>query len=539
MNGAQPALSDAAAYPFGFAVFDWIVLGGYVIGLVAFGLRAARRNRRPSDYFLASRNANWLMIGFGLLATNMSSTALVGLSGAAYSSGISVYDYEWSAAVILALYAVFLVPFVVQARVFTMPEFLERRYDRHVRLYFTVLTLLLNVAVDCAGALYCGALVIQALLPGLPIAASVAAIAGAAGLYTIIGGMRAVIFTETVQAFVLIAGAVVVASASFLAAGGWDAVMTGVSPDMLSLIRPANDPFVPWPGLLLGIPLLGFYYWCTNQYIAQRVLSARDSNHARWGVLLAGLLKLPVLYLMVLPGTCALLLFPHLSQADKVYPALVFGVLPIGLKGLVAASLVAATMMSVASTLNAASTLVTMDVVARLSPGLSDVVLVRIGRVSGVVFLMIATIWAPGIAQFASFWQYIQGMLAYGVPPVAALFLFGLFWRGANAAGGLAGLVVGASAGALLFASNYVLHWTQIHFLLVAPILFGISAAVLVGVSRRYPAPLAAFAEKLIWTPGFMAEEAVRLRATPVWRDYRILAALLVTLTAAIVITFR
>ncbi len=366
-----------SAAPLGsLGLLDWLVVAVYVGGLIVLGLMTSRRRIGPADYFLASRATTWPVIGLALLASNMSSTALVGLAGGAYGMGIAVYDYEWSAIVILVFFCLFLLPSIIRSQSYTMPEFLERRYDRRVRLHFALLTLFLNIFVDSAGVLYSGSLVCQLLFPGWPLWPIVAILAGTAGLYTTLGGLRAVIYTEAVQAMVLMAGALMISIGAFTRAGGWQAVMGGVPPAAISLLRPIGDPGVPWPGLLLGIPLLGFYYWCTNQSIVQRMLSAKNTDHARWGALFAGLLKLPVLFLIVLPGTCALLLFPTLPRADLVYPNLILHLLPAGLVGLVVAAFVAATMVSIASMLNSASTLITMDVVKQFKPA-------RIGCASG------------------------------------------------------------------------------------------------------------------------------------------------------------
>src|SRR5271155_1113362 len=452
-------------------VLDWLVIGVYSGGLILLGLAMTRRRVAPVDYFLASRATRWPVIGLALLASNMSSTALVGLAGGAYAIGISVYDYEWSAVVILVFFCLFLLPSIIRSQAYTMPEFLERRYDARVRLHFALLTLFLNIFVDSAGILYSGSLVCQLLFPTWPLWLIVTAMAGAARLYTILGGLRAVIYTEAVQAVVLLAGAMIISIGAFSRAGGWHAVMSGVNPAAISLIRPVGDPGVPWPGLLLGIPLLGFYYWCTNQSIVQRMLSAKNIDHARWGALFAGLLKLPVLFLIVLPGTCALLLFPKLPKPDLVYPNLILRLLPAGLIGLVVAGFVAATMVSIASMLNSASTLLTMDVIKQLKPGLTDSQVVLIGRLSTAALLLVAVAWAPQLQLFPSLWQYLQAVLAYAVPPVVALFLVGMFWRGADAAGAAATMLVGSCCGIALFLLNVVLHRTHLHFLYVAPIL--------------------------------------------------------------------
>jgi solute:Na+ symporter, SSS family len=519
--------------------FDWLVVAVYSGGLILLGVLMSRRRAAPVDYFLASRATTWPVIGLALLASNMSSTALVGLAGGAYAMGISVYDYEWSAIVILVFFCVFLLPSIIRSQSYTMPEFLERRYDARVRLHFALLTLFLNIFVDSAGVLYSGSLVCQLLFPGSPLWLIVTLLAGAAGLYTILGGLRAVIYTEAVQAVVLMTGALLISIGAFSRAGGWHAVMHGVAPAALSLIRPIGDAGVPWPGLLLGIPLLGFYYWCTNQSIVQRMLSAKNIDHARWGALFAGLLKLPVLFLIVLPGTCALLLFPKLPRPDLVYPNLILRLLPTGLIGLVVAGFVAATMVSIASMLNSASTLITMDIVKQYNPGLSDSHVVRIGRVSTAALLVIAVAWAPQLQLFPSLWQYLQAVLAYAVPPVVALFLVGMFWRGANANGAAATMLLGSFCGFALFMINAVFRWTHFHFLYAAPILTMLDTAILVAVSRCRPTAPETSREAAPWKFDFSRAEQLRLKLVPLWQDYRVQAAALLALTAIVVIAFR
>jgi SSS family solute:Na+ symporter len=527
-------------HPFGLlGLLDWAVVALYAGGLIILGLLMSRRRIAPVDYFLASRATHWPVIGLALLASNMSSTALVGLAGGAYAIGVSVYDYEWSAVVILVFFCVFLLPSIIRSQTYTMPEFLERRYDRRVRLYFAILTLFLNIFVDSAGVLYSGSLVGELLFPGWPLWMIVALLAGTAGLYATLGGLRSVIYTEAVQAVVLMVGALMISIGAFSRAGGWHTVMQGVAPQALSLIRPIGDPGVPWPGLLLGIPLLGFYYWCTNQSIVQRMLSAKNIDHARWGALFAALLKLPVLFLIVLPGTCALLLFPRLPHPDLVYPNLILRLLPTGLVGLVVAGFVAATMVSIASMLNSASTLITMDVIRQIKPNLSDPQVVRVGRISTVALLLVAVAWAPQLQLFPSLWQYLQAVLAYAVPPVVALFLVGMFWRGANANGAAATMLVGSLGGVALFMINVMFGWTHFHFLYAAPILTVFDAAILIAVSLHSRATAAVSQADSPWKFDFSRAEQLRLKLAPRWQDYRVQAAVLLALTATIVIAFR
>jgi solute:Na+ symporter, SSS family len=520
-------------------VLNWSVVVFYMTALVLLGIFVSRRPKAPVDYFLASRATRWPAIGLALFASNMSSTALVGLAGGAYSVGLSVYNYEWSANLILVFFCVFLLPYIIRSKSFTMPEFLERRYDRRARLYFALLTLLLNIFVDSAAILYSGSLVGQVLLPSWPLWLIVASLAGAAGLYTVLGGLRAVIYTESVQAIVLLSGALLISVGAFRRAGGWHAVMTSVDPAFISLIRPSTDQGVPWPGLLLGIPLLGFYYWCTNQSIVQRMLSAKDINHARWGALFAGLLKLPILFLIVLPGTCALILFPHLARPDMVYPNLILRVLPAGLIGLVVSGFVAATMVSISSMLNSASTLITMDVVKQFRPSLSDEKVVRIGKACTAALFVFAIAWAPQLQLFPSLWQYLQAVLSYAVPPVVAIFLVGMFWRGANADGAASTMRWGSVAGFAFFIVNAVIGWTHLHFLYVAPILTAFDILILVAVSRARKVDISASSAATMWTLDFSKVENLRLRLTPAWQDYRLQSAVLLLLTGIVVYVFR
>ena len=518
------------------STIDWLVIAVYLGGLFALGMLLAKRRFAPVDYFLASRSMYWPVIGLAMLGSNISSTALVGLAGGAYTIGLSVYDYEWSAVLVLVFFAVCLLPFIIRSRSFTMPQFIERRYDRRTRLLMALLTLFLTVFVDSAAVLYSGSLVCQELIPNQPFWAIVVLLALAGGLYATLGGLRAVIYTEAVQGVVLMVGAGFISYSAFDLAGGWHHLMHVVDPSMMSLIRPIGDPGVPWPGLLLGIPLLGFYFWCTNQAMVQRVLSAKDLDQARWGTLFTGLLKLPILVLVVLPGTCALVIFPHLPRGDMVYPRLIFALLPPGLVGLVVGAFFAATMVTIASLLNSASTLVTIDVVKPSLPGLSDATIVRVARWMTVGLMGIAVAWAPQLQHWPSLWQYLQTVLAYAVPPAVAVFLVGMYWRGANADGAAVTMVAGSILGFGLFLANSVLGWTHFHFLYAAPVLTLVDVVIIVAVSliRRDRATVPNAEASWVFSPQSLAPVAAR----PWWQDFRVQAAALLALTAAVVVAF-
>ena len=510
---------------------DWFVIASYIGFLVFVGALFSRRRLRSVDYFLASRASRWTLVGLASFASNMSPTALVGLAGGAYAMGLAVYDYEWSAVPILVFFCVFMVPVVIASQSYTMPEFLERRYDRRARLLFAIMTLFLIVFVDSAGVLYSAALVCQLLVPALPLSLIVLVIAGAAGAYTITGGLRAVMYTEAVQALVLLAGAALISAGALERVGGWHAIRAGLDPGLLSLIRPIGAASVPWPGLLFGIPILGFYYWCTNQSIVQRVLSARDIDHARWGTLFTGLLKLPVLFLMVLPGLCAILLIPNLGQTDRVYPQLILLLLPAGALGLVVAGFLAAAIVASASMFNSAASLITLDVIKVISPKRSDRELVRAGRWTTAGLIVFAIAWAPQLVSFASLWQYLQSVLAYTVPPVVTVFMAGLFWRRASSDAAALTLAGGFAAGAALFVVNVLLHWTHVHFLYAATLLCGLDTVILVTISVRGGERITPARAAVMWRSERPAARG--------WRDYRYQAAALLALTLWLVFEFR
>lgn len=526
---------------------DVALLVVYAAALLAYGLWSARRSEDAETYFLAGRRMTWPVIGLSLFASNISSTTLIGLAGSAYGSGIWVFNYEWMAAIVLAFFAIFVLPQVLKSQVYTMPEFLERRFGRAARLYFAGLTLFLNVVVDTAASLYAGALIVQIVFPDAQIWQTVAVLALIAGAYTVLGGLSAVMVTDAVQAVLLLVGACVISAIAYAEVGGWSAVAAAVPADKLSLVRPASDPNMPWPALLTGVPLLGFYFWGTNQFMAQRFLSSKDANHARWGAILAGFLKLGTLFVMVLPGTLAILLYPSLPRADLVYPTLMFDLLPAGLLGLVLAGFFAALMSLIDSTLNSASTMVTMDFVRTARPGLSSATLMRIGRVVTGIFMLLAVAWAPQIDRFDSIFAYLQQVLSYTVGPVVALYLIGTFWPRANRQGANAALIVGTALGLVLFAGQVVapglgasplIAFEAWHFLYVAPLVAAVSAGVMALVSLSTPAPAPEQTEAYVWTPRAWREESEALSVLPWWQNYRLQLAGLGVLCALLLAFF-
>lgn len=397
---------------------DKMIIVGYFVIIVIIGVVVSRKTETGDDLFLAGRSLGWLAIGFSLFASNISSTTLIGLSGQAYMTGISVANYEWMAAVVLVIMAVFFIPYYIKSRITTIPEFLERRFDVRSRKYFSVITIFLSIVVDTAGGLYAGAIVVNVFFPDIPIWQTILALGVFAGLYTAAGGLKAVVYTDVLQAVILLFGATVLTYLMFDKFDfSWASVTAGIEPEKLSKIRPLDDPALPWLGTLIGVPVLGFYYWATNQYIVQRVLGAKDIKNARWGAMLGGTLKLTALFIMVLPGVMAFSVFPNLDDPDMVFPTMVANVLPIGITGLVLAGLISAILSSIDSTLNSASTLITMDFVKPKNPNITNEQTARIGRITTLVLMVVAVLWAPNIANFEGIFAYIQQAFSYIVPP--------------------------------------------------------------------------------------------------------------------------
>jgi SSS family solute:Na+ symporter len=509
---------------------DYAVLAVYFVVVIVIAARVTRSSPDADDLFLAGRTLGVGVVGFSLFASNISSTTLIGLPGAAWQTGISVANYEWMAALVLAFTAVFIAPMLIKARVTTMPEWLGRRFSPAMRLYLSGITLFLSLVLDTAGSLYAGALVLKLFFPSLGLAPTCAALALFAGLYTAAGGLRAVAYTDVIQAIVLLGGALML---TILVFGefdySWAALVERVEPDKLSLIRPLDDPALPWLGTLIGLPILGFYYWTMNQYVSQRLLGARDARTAGRGALLAAWLKLLPLFLMVLPGVMASALYTDLDRADTVFPRLVADFAPIGLSGLILAGLLAAIMSSVDSTLNSASTLIIVDFVQPRRTQLTAVQLAKLGRICVFVLVALAAVWAPMIDQFPGLFAYLQQTFSYVVPPLVAVFVLGLYTRlGARAA--LYGTLSGHALSLLGFVGALSgLH--DIHFTIVAGLLFaatvvacGLWQAVLGARDRANEMQMAA---------------TVRAAGVVATTDVRLGASVLVAVTALIVWLFR
>ena len=477
---------------------DWIVVALYFVLTFVVAIVVTRRakTRETSDgYFLAGRNAGWFIVGASLFASNIGAEHLVGLAGTGAATGIAVAQFEIMAGLVLLLLGWFFVPFYLRSGVFTMPEFLERRYSSGPRMYLAVVSIVSYVLTKISVTIAAGGIVFEALM-GINFWTGATIVVLATGVYTLFGGLKAVLYTDAMQMFVLLLGAVVVTVLGLQAVGGWDQLVSTVGPERFDLWQPSSHPDFPWTGILFGAPILGIWYWCTDQFIVQRVLAAKNQVEARRGAIFAGLIKQTPLFIFVLPGVIAYALAQsgtlHLESPDQALAALTAQLLPSGLRGVVVAGLLAALMSSLSAVFNSCSTLITWDVYKKLHPAASERRLVVIGQASTAILVGLGLLWIPLMKLISGqLYQYLQSVQAYISPPIAAIFLVGLLWPRANSKGAIAALALGfvLGFGRLILELNMPIAWgpaaafAGINFLHFAVLLFALSVVAMVGVS--------------------------------------------------------
>lgn len=493
----------------GLGLIDWFVIAAYfvvIFGVAAWATLQERAGGDDSaDYFLAGRNVGWFVIGASLFASNIGSEHLIGLAGTGATSGLAVGQFEILAALILLLLGWVFVPFYIKSGVYTMPEFLERRYSSGARWYLASISIAAYVMTKISVTIFAGAIVFESV--GVPFWTGAFVVVAATGIYTIFGGLRAVLYTDLIQVFVLIGGSLAVTLLGIAKIGGWGELQQVAGEGFFDLWKPISDPDFPWTGILFGAPILGIWYWCTDQFIVQRTLSAKDQANARRGSIFAGYLKLLPLFIFVLPGIVAYALVQRgelvLEQSDQALPVLVGALLPLGLRGIVVAGLLAALMSSLSSVFNSCSTLVTWDIYKKLKPDASERQLVWVGRMATVVLTILGLLWIP-LMQIVSgqLYTYLQSIQAYISPPIAAVFLLGVFWSRVNAKGAMASLLTGFVLGTARLVleimngadknglpDGWIAYFAEINFLHLAIVLFAICVTVLVVVSLMTEAP--------------------------------------------------
>jgi len=525
---------------------DIAVIVVYLVGIVGLGLAAwGRRKRRQNtsaEYFLAGTALRWPVIGLALFSTNISTTHLVSLAQEGYVNGLAYGNFEWMAAFLLIVLALFFAPFYIRSRVATLPDFLEKRYSRASRDWLAVLSIVSAVFIHIGFTLYTGAVVLKGMF-GIDINTSILITALLTGLYTIVGGLLAVVLTESVQTVVLILGSACVLGFGLSAAGGWSGLAASVEPVRMTILRTAAEtPSLPWYSVFLGYPIIGLWYWCADQTIVQRVLGARDERQARFGPLFAGFIKILPVFLFVLPGVVGYALVrqgrlaaPE-SSAD-IYSVLINGLLPVGIKGIVAAALLAALMSTVSGALNSIATLFTLDIYKRWRPGASERRLTYVGRLATFIAMLAAILWSPLVSHFQSIFQGIVAFICYIAPPITAVFVWGVFWRKASSAAAAATLSIGSGLGLVVFFLDWFKASTgwNVPSMMATFYLFLVCSGILVAVSLWKPHAHTAESEKLVWGSPL---DAVRGRLSSGTADYRLVAGILFIVMAALYVLF-
>lgn len=466
---------------FHISIIDLVVIGTYLLFIIWWGLKNGKSDDSQS-YFLAGRSMSWWVVGLSLFAASISSTTLIGQSGDAYHTGLAVFNYNLTGIVVMVFFAVCILPLYLKSRIYTIPEFLEKRYDRRSRYYFSAICIIGNIFLDAAGALYAAALIIKLIMPEADLQMIIIIFAIIAASYTIPGGLSSAINAEIIQAAILILGSIILTGMCFAQGGEYFSELFANDDLSLKLIRPLADNATPWLGLIVGMPITGLYFWANNQTLVQRVLSAKSIEEGRKGVIFTGFLTMFTLVIIAIPGVIARHLFPGLDKPDMVYPNMVLNLMPIGLLGVMLAALLSALTSTLSAILNSTSTLFTLDFYAQFNKKASSKKLVVVGKIASCVIIIIAALWAPFIGHFGSLLKYYQEMLSYIAPPIVGAFLLGIFTKRTNANGAFIGLLAGlVVAIGLLFFKNLI--FGSLHFLFIVPILLVLSMLIMWCVS--------------------------------------------------------
>jgi SSS family solute:Na+ symporter len=500
---------------------DWIVLALYFVllgGIIWWAVKLKQDSTQ--DYFLAGRNLGWFVIGASIFASNIGSEHIVGLAGTAAKSGMVMGHYELHSWIILMLGWVF-VPFYVRSGVFTMPEFLEKRYSPGARWTLSIISLVGYVLTKISVTVYAGAVVFETLM-GIEFWTGALIIVLITGAYTIAGGLRAVIYTDALQAVVLILGSLTITFLGLVKIGGWDSLVATVGPNHFNMFKSLDHPDFPWLGMVFAPPIIGIWYWCTDQYIVQRVLAARDESTARRGTIFGGYLKLLPIFMFFIPGLIAYALLKsgqlNYTSSDQVFPLLVKELLPAGFRGLVAGGLLAALMSSLSSVFNSCSTLFTIDVYKKLRPETPEKKLVLVGRIATGVIVISGILWIPFMKVISGeLYTYLQSVQAYIAPPIAAVFLMGLIWQRINSQGALAALIGGFGAGMLRLIleiskeslSGFWFAVADLNFLYFAIFSFLCCVALMIVVSLLTKRPDAAQIKGLTYATTIQEDRAI------------------------------
>ncbi len=585
----------------GMTNLDWGIIAVYLLGVVGIGVAAGFLRRQGTEgghYFLADQSLTWPLIGMAMFAANISTVHLVSLAQSAYTSGLLYGNYEWMAGFTLILLSLFFAPLYLRSKVATLPDYLERRYNRNCRDVLSFVSLIsaivihIGVALFTAAAVLCFIFAIPETQPIFGINALmffIIALGVLTGIYTVIGGLLAVVWTESLQTVLLLAGAVCITVVGYHAVGGWEALsnLLATQPHPLlgkegpaelstrSFLHMAHGPGdntvvgnIPWYSVLLGYPVIGIWYWCCDQTIVQRVLAAKDEKHARLGPLFCAFIKILPVFLFVLPGTICVALVQKgyfgagvgPATSKDVYPFMITHLLPVGLKGLVTAAMLAAAMQTCSAALNSTATLVAYDIVKRWRPQTTDHSLVKIGRWTTVAATLLAIVLSPVFGHYDTIFQGIQVMVCYIAPPITAVFLVGVFWRKAGGRAAFLTMVLGAILGAVGFvldffkagilgqgaAARQAIERSAVYrfiydvalkdFMMASFGIFCLCVATLILASLILREPLKEEAGPLVWEHW---TEPIRVRCGRGLSDYRVMSATVLASFVVLYFIFR
>jgi len=535
----------------------------YILAILCIGLWVGIRHRRKSkanaagEYFLAGKTLKWPAIGLALFATNISTVHLVSLAQSGFDSGLLNGNFEWMAAFTLVLLALFFVPFYIKSGISTLPDFLEKRYDRSSRDWLAVVSVVSAIIIHIAFSMLAGGIVLKTLF-GLNIYVSVIVICIITAIYTIIGGLKAVVVTESIQTVVLLSGAIIISYAAFHRMGGWEPMVNVLKShkemNKLSMLRPHGDSSgMPWYAVFLGYPVLGIWYWCADQTIVQRVLGAKDENNARLGPLFCGFIKILPVFIFVLPGLFAYTLaqsghldISSLGLNDKgavnskgIYTLMITQLLPSGLIGVLVAALLSGLMSQVSGALNSISTMVSYDMYQRYRPAASDKQLVFAGKISAGVALVFSLALLPLLNRYESIFGGINDIIAHIAPPITCVFLLGIFWKGASATSAKLTLWIGSALGVVVFAVSKLYPDTligHIPFMMMAFYLFCVCMAMQISFSYRYPVQHNTESSQLYWKSPWEPLHGAALKGIG---NYKVLSALLLMIIGVLYYVFK
>lgn len=528
-----------------------------IVGIVA-GIGGNKRSTGTAEgYFLAGKTLRWPAIGLALFATNISTVHLVSLAQSGFDTGLLNGNFEWMAAFTLILLALFFVPFYLKSGVATLPDFLERRYDRSSRDWLTFISIISAIVIHIAFSMLAGGIVLKTLF-GFNMYMSITAICIITGIYTILGGLRAVVVTESIQTIVLLAGAFIISVAAFHRMGGWmamkDVLATTGELDRLSMLRGTDDSSgMPWYAVFFGYPILGIWYWCADQTIVQRVLGAKDENHGRVGALFCGFLKILPVFIFVLPGLFAYTLFKsgqldlHSLGVDAagnvnskgIYTLMIMQLLPSGLIGVLVAALLSGLMSQISGALNSISTMVSYDIFKQRKPEATDKQLIRIGKISAVIAMVFSLCLLPLLDKYESIFNGINDVIAHIAPPITCVFLLGVFWRKASAVSAKMTLWIGSSLGTGVFMINKIFphSWIgQTPFMMMAFYLFLVCMLIQIILSYLYPVQHSTESELLYWKSPL---EPLRGAAWKGMGNYRVLTGILLVIVTMLYVIFK